>query len=450
MKEEKGITIITLAVTIIVLVILAGISINTAIGDNGIFTQAKKQRENIELAQEEGQKQLNSLYAGLDTDGDGSFDLSVIEAIEKLENFKQIIATAITKEGVNTASTDTAEKMAENIGKIFEERTKDASATAEDIAEGKIAYVKGEKVVGTAVSHSTSNQYYIYEGDNRLVTRAKLMTGASVGGCGVQILPAYLRVYINLTTYWYSSANAYYELETTFDNNGYDSLKLSIGNNNQVDQCTVTLMDAERNVLDTQTVSGTVGSESSGEIIFQNVPERFRLAFTVNVYNSGPNQGTGVRIGESYIKNIVLYSSNQPENEYYIYRGENFLAMTANPTSGNVGTGATIGTSDISLYMNLSGYWYTAGTAEYAFSNTFENEGYSSLRLEIANNSEVDSCKVNLLDESGNIIETKEVAGALSIADVTFHNIPNKFKLSFVTNVFNSGPNQTTGGRTRY
>ena len=124
--------------------------------------------------------------------------------------------------------------------------------------------------------------------------------------------------------------------------------------------------------------------------------------------------------------------------------------MTANPTSGNVGTGATIGTSNISLYMNLSGYWYTAGTAEYAFSNTFENEGYSSLRLEIANNSEVDSCKVNLLDESGNIIETKEVAGALSIADVTFHNIPNKFKLSFVTNVFNSGPNQTTGGRTRY
>ena len=49
MKEEKGITIITLAVTIIVLVILAGISINTAIGDNGIFTQAKKQRENKKI-----------------------------------------------------------------------------------------------------------------------------------------------------------------------------------------------------------------------------------------------------------------------------------------------------------------------------------------------------------------------------------------------------------------
>ena len=36
-KEIKGITLITLAVTIVVLLILAGISINTVIGDNGII-----------------------------------------------------------------------------------------------------------------------------------------------------------------------------------------------------------------------------------------------------------------------------------------------------------------------------------------------------------------------------------------------------------------------------
>ena len=40
-KEIKGITLITLAVTIVVLLILAGISINTVIGDNGIITQAQ-------------------------------------------------------------------------------------------------------------------------------------------------------------------------------------------------------------------------------------------------------------------------------------------------------------------------------------------------------------------------------------------------------------------------
>ena len=40
-KEIKGITLITLAVTIVVLLILAGISINTVIGDNGIIKKHK-------------------------------------------------------------------------------------------------------------------------------------------------------------------------------------------------------------------------------------------------------------------------------------------------------------------------------------------------------------------------------------------------------------------------
>ena len=41
-KEIKGITLITLAVTIVVLLILAGISINTVIGDNGIIKKGTK------------------------------------------------------------------------------------------------------------------------------------------------------------------------------------------------------------------------------------------------------------------------------------------------------------------------------------------------------------------------------------------------------------------------
>ena len=42
-KEEKGITLIALAVTIIVMLILAGITITTLIGEGGIINQAKKQ-----------------------------------------------------------------------------------------------------------------------------------------------------------------------------------------------------------------------------------------------------------------------------------------------------------------------------------------------------------------------------------------------------------------------
>ena len=210
-------------------------------------------------------------------------------------------------------------------------------------------------------------------------------------------------------------------------------------------------MDAERNIIDTQEISGTIGSTSSGEVVFQNVPARFRLAFTVSVYNSGPNESSGGRVGESYVKNIFLYRSEQPEKEYYIYKGESFLSMTANLISGsNVSVGASMGTSSIALNLNLPSYWYTAGEAKFAFNTVFESNGYSSLRFSLANNSEISFCTVNLLDEGGNLVESKQLSGANAIADINFHNVPSKFKLEFVVNVFNSGPNQNTGGRGRY
>ena len=54
-KEIKGITLISLAVTIVVLLILAGISINTVIGDNGII---KKAQSSSELTKESEAKEI--------------------------------------------------------------------------------------------------------------------------------------------------------------------------------------------------------------------------------------------------------------------------------------------------------------------------------------------------------------------------------------------------------
>ncbi len=60
-NKEKGITLVALVVTIIILVILAGVSVNMVIGNNGIMQKAKKAKENIELASAEEQVDLNKI-----------------------------------------------------------------------------------------------------------------------------------------------------------------------------------------------------------------------------------------------------------------------------------------------------------------------------------------------------------------------------------------------------
>lgn len=50
MEKENGITMVSLVITIIILIILAGISLNITIGENGIITKAKQAKQNITLA----------------------------------------------------------------------------------------------------------------------------------------------------------------------------------------------------------------------------------------------------------------------------------------------------------------------------------------------------------------------------------------------------------------
>ncbi len=68
--KNKGITLISLVITIILLIILAGVGINLAIGENGLFNKAKYAKEKYLNASDEEQKQLNELYEELGLLGD--------------------------------------------------------------------------------------------------------------------------------------------------------------------------------------------------------------------------------------------------------------------------------------------------------------------------------------------------------------------------------------------
>ena len=148
MKNNKGITLVALVVTIIVLIILAGVSINLTLGDNGIITTAQKAKENMELAKVEEERELNELYTQLET-GESSSGNLPYDSMLKLTEFKTAIANAIEEAGgVKPDTSAETSVFANNIKGILKEVTKDATATASDIASGKTAYVNGEKIIG--------------------------------------------------------------------------------------------------------------------------------------------------------------------------------------------------------------------------------------------------------------------------------------------------------------
>ena len=60
-KSTKGITLIALVVTIVVLLILAGVSVNALFGNSGIINKAKEAKELYEQKQQEESEEINKL-----------------------------------------------------------------------------------------------------------------------------------------------------------------------------------------------------------------------------------------------------------------------------------------------------------------------------------------------------------------------------------------------------
>lgn len=91
-NKNRGITIITLVITIIILLILAGISIATLTGNDGLINKAKKATKDYENAQDRELAYLNELNDTilLNKDNKNNEDMandneSLLEKISKLE-----------------------------------------------------------------------------------------------------------------------------------------------------------------------------------------------------------------------------------------------------------------------------------------------------------------------------------------------------------------------------
>ena len=65
-KQERGVTLIALVVTIVVLLILAGVSINAIFSDNGIIKRAQEAQNKMNDAQQKDLNSINELNNWLD------------------------------------------------------------------------------------------------------------------------------------------------------------------------------------------------------------------------------------------------------------------------------------------------------------------------------------------------------------------------------------------------
>ena len=131
--REKGITLIELVEKIVVILILAGVSINALFGDSGIINKAKDAQNKMDQAVENDQKGINELSNWLDSKINGS-----------------------TGEDDNPSTTP---KISTLVGKVVDKNTK-----AEDAYGNKITIPKGFKVLahGTEAGSAT----YTYSGNN--------------------------------------------------------------------------------------------------------------------------------------------------------------------------------------------------------------------------------------------------------------------------------------------
>ena len=89
-KNNRGITLIALVVTIVVLLILAGVSINALFGNSGIIEKAKEAQNKMDQAAENDQKGINELSNWIDnninnSDKNGSSEFTIGTKKYKME-----------------------------------------------------------------------------------------------------------------------------------------------------------------------------------------------------------------------------------------------------------------------------------------------------------------------------------------------------------------------------
>jgi len=145
-KEMKGITLVALVITIVVLLILAGVSINTVLGDDGIIKKAKEAAEATKRASAE--EEMNRLV----------LEYQLASNDETLESFLQEKVTEGRIDGVtdNGDGTITITKKVE--GKDYTITVKKPAASTPSVKVGTIRVVSDSTGAGSSLGEASTSK----------------------------------------------------------------------------------------------------------------------------------------------------------------------------------------------------------------------------------------------------------------------------------------------------
>lgn len=116
MKKTNGITLIALVITIIILIILAGVAINLTIGENGIFKKAQYAKETTEYASALEILNLKIQEANLKNIGEKKRNCTLYELAEFMSDNSEL--QIIVKEYNPIASYNGADNLENYINSI--------------------------------------------------------------------------------------------------------------------------------------------------------------------------------------------------------------------------------------------------------------------------------------------------------------------------------------------
>ena len=152
-NRQRGITLIALIITIIILIILAGVAINLSFGENGLFSKAKYAKEKYTNEEYLEQEQLNEINAYLAKDG------------SLPENTKDTVTGTEVKMPDEWYTVTPAYVSTED-GNVVKKEVKVATVTAVATGNGETVpvpvgfyYVGGNKKTGVIISDNRDERY---------------------------------------------------------------------------------------------------------------------------------------------------------------------------------------------------------------------------------------------------------------------------------------------------